>query len=64
MNPSKTYLRQEMRRYLASISDVSPEERAALAAWVAQGYSPYSNPSYLADERGRELPFIHALREE
>ena len=32
--------------------------------WVKQGNSPYCNPSHIADEQGREMPFIHALRAE
>ena len=64
MKPSKSYLRREMRSYLATVPDAAKQELAALAAWVEQGYSPYCNPSHIADEQGRELSFIHALRVE
>ncbi len=64
MKQSKVYLRQEMRSYLASVPDATKQEAAVLRAWVEQGYSPYSNPSHIADEQGRELPFIQALRAE
>lgn len=64
MKPSKTYLRQEMRRYLRSVPDATPEEIAALKAWVDAGNDPYSNSSHVADEAGREMPFIHGLRAE
>ena len=64
MKPLKSYLQQEMRSYLTTVPDAAKQELAALAAWAEQGYSPYSNPSHIADEQGRELPFIHALRVE
>ena len=64
MKPSKSYLRREMRSYLATVPDAAEQELATLTAWVERGYSPYSNPSHIAAEQGRELPFIHALRVE
>lgn len=64
MKPSNSYLRREMRNYLVTVPDVTEQELAALTAWVEQGCSPYCNPSHIADEQGRELPFIHALRVE
>ena len=64
MKPSKSYLRREMRSYLATVPDVTEQELAALSTWVEQCRSPYCNPSHIADEQGRELPFIHALRVE
>ena len=64
MKPSKGYLQWEMRSYLASVPDATKQEVAVMQAWVDQGYSPYSNPSHIADEQGRELPFIQALRTE
>ena len=64
MKPPIGYLRREMRSYLASVPDATKQEVMALQAWVEQGYSPYCNPSHIADEQGCELPFIHALRTE
>ena len=64
MTSRKAYLRQEMRRYLRTIPDAAPDEIAELKAWVEQGNDPYSNPSHIADDCGRELPFIHGLRAE
>lgn len=64
MNPSKAYLRRELQTYLATVPDAAEKELAALTAWVEQGYSLYCNPSHIADEQGRELPFIQALRAE
>lgn len=64
MKPSKSYLQRETKNYLATVSTPYEQELAALTAWVQQGYSPYSNPAHIADEQGRELPFIHALKAE
>jgi len=64
VKPSKTYLRQEMRRYLSTVPDAAPEEIADLRKWVEAGNDPYCNPSYIADGGGWEMPFIHGLRAE
>ena len=55
MKPSKTYLRQEMRRYLLTVPDATPEEIADLKAWVEAGNDPYCNPSHIADGGGWEI---------
>ena len=59
----KRYLINEMKRYLTLVPDASEEEISELKKWVDAGNSPYSNPWYIADERGTELPFIHGRRE-
>ena len=59
----KRYLVNEMKQYLRLVSDASEEEISELKEWVNNGNSPYSNPWYIADERGTELPFIQARRE-
>ena len=59
----KRYLINEMKRYLTLVPDASEDEISDLKKWVDAGNSPYSNPWYIADERGTELPFIHARRE-
>lgn len=59
----KRYLSNEMKQYLRLVSDASEEEISELKEWVAAGNSLYSNPWYVADERGTELPFIQARRE-
>ena len=64
MNPSRALLRRETRNYLATVPDAAENELAALTAWVEQGNSPYCNSSHIADEKGREMPFIHAMRVE
>ena len=53
----------EMKRCLSLVPDASEEEISELKKWVDAGNSPYSNPWYIADERGTKLPFIHARRE-
>ena len=60
---TKRYLVNEMKRYLTLVPDASEEELSELKEWVTAGNSPYSNPWYIADERGTELPFIQARRE-
>ena len=57
------YLVNEMKQYLTLLPDASEEELSELKEWVTAGNSPYSNPWYIADERGTELPFIQARRE-
>ena len=59
----KRYLVNELKLYLTLMTDVSKEEISELKEWVTAGNSPYSNPWYIADERGTELPFIQARRE-
>lgn len=64
MTGRKAFLRREMRRYLRTVPDATPDEIAELKAWVEQGNDPYSNPSHAADSCGWELPFIHGIRAE
>lgn len=64
MKLTNAYLRQEKRSYLAAVSDATEQELAALNAWVRQGNSHYCNPSHIADEQGREMPFVHGMRVE
>ena len=41
---------------------LTPNERAELNAWLAEGNSENSNPWYMADESGKELDFVSAMR--
>lgn len=41
MTSRKTFLRQEMRHYLRSVPDATPEEIADLKEWVEAGNDPY-----------------------
>ena len=59
----KRYLINEMKQYLKLMTDASEEEISELKEWVNAGNGPYSNPWYIADERGKELPFIEARRD-
>ena len=54
-------LRREYWEY-AEKTAMTPDERAALCKWVAQGNSPYANPACIADENGCEMDFISGLR--
>ncbi len=60
----KVFLRQEMRRYLRTVPDATPDEIVELKAWVEQGNDPYCNPSHVADSNGWEMPFIQGIRAE
>lgn len=64
MKPSQSYFCREMRSYLMTVPDATEQEITDLNVWVKHGNCPYSNPSHIADEQGREMPFIHALRAE
>ena len=57
------YLVNELKLYLTLMTDVSKEEISELKEWVTAGNSPYSNPWYIADEHGTEMPFIQARRD-
>ena len=52
MTSRKILLRQEMRRYLRTVPDATPDEIVELKAWVEQGNDPYCNPSHVADSNG------------
>ncbi len=41
---------------------LTPNERAELNAWLAEGNSENSNPWNITDECGNELDFVSALR--
>ena len=57
MTGRKAFLRQEMRRYLRTVPDATPDEIAELKAWVEQGNDPYCNPSHVADSNGWEIAY-------
>ena len=53
----RAYLQKEYEEYAAKTS-MTEEEHKALRSWIAEGNSPYGNPSLYADERGIEMDFI------
>lgn len=57
----RAFLREEYRAYTGTTAMTAAEQQA-LASWAAAGHSPYSNPYNLADESGRELDFVTAVR--
>lgn len=57
----RAYLQKEYEEYAAKTS-MTEEEHKALCSWIAEGNSPYGNPSLYADERGIEMDFISGWR--
>ncbi len=52
----------DMRNYLKRFPDATPKEKAALRSWVRAGHSPYDNGDFIAEESGRPMDFISAMR--
>lgn len=59
--PIRDYLKQELDPYEREMP-MTKGERTGLYQWVCQGNSPYENPSLLADESGRPMDFVSAMR--
>ena len=57
-----TILKNEATKYLKAL-DVTQEERQEILAWVQDGNSVYDNPWYMAEENGRPMDYITAVRE-
>ena len=57
----RAYLQKEYEEYAAKTSMIE-EEHKALRSWIAEGNSPYGNPSLYANERGVEMDFISGSR--
>ena len=57
----RAYLQKEYEEYAAKTS-MTEEEHKDLRSWIAEGNSPYGNPSLYADERGVEMDFISGSR--
>ena len=57
----KAILREEGDAY-AETAAMTAAEKQNLTSRVASGNSPYSSPCNLADESGRELDFLAAIR--
>jgi hypothetical protein len=55
-------LRTELKRYEESFGYMTPEERKELREWVKKDNSVYSNPWHMADEDGRLMDYITAVR--
>ncbi len=58
----KEYLRREADEYMKS-QDMTPQERRDLLEWLRSGESVYGNPWFLADDQGRLMDFLTAMRE-
>jgi len=55
-------LRRELKEYLATISDLTADERKELREWVAEGNSVYGNGYYMCDGNGDPMDYITAER--
>ena len=54
-------LRREAAQYKATMA-MSQTERQELADWIKGGNSVYNNPWYIADEQGRPMDYVSAMR--
>jgi len=52
----------DLKRYEATIADMTPQERKELHEWVADGFDVHDNPWLLYDEYGHPFDFITASR--
>lgn len=55
-------LKQQMKQYLKSFPDATPEEIVELRNWVKAGNSPYENGDGVCGENGWPLDFISTMR--
>ena len=55
-------LQREAAEYMAHM-EITQTERQELLDWVHGRRSVYDNPWYMADECGRSMDFISAMRE-
>jgi len=53
---------KELREYVLAIGYITDAEMNDLLEWVEAGNSVYDNPNYYADERGKSLDYISAMR--
>ena len=58
----RNVLRRELKQYEASFGDLTSDERKELHEWLTDGNSVYDNPFWIADEDGRPLCYISAIR--
>jgi hypothetical protein len=55
------FLKREATQYKTTM-DMSQMERQCLDDWVKDGNSVYDNPWCIADEQGRPMDYISAIR--
>jgi len=58
----KDMLRKELKQYIVTFGEMTPEELNEVHRWVKKGNSVHDNPCYLADEDGRVMDYITAIR--
>lgn len=44
------------------ITDMTDDERCSLHEWVSEGYSPYTNPYHISNEKGYPMDYVTAMR--
>ena len=54
-------LKREAIEYMTS-KNITPMERQEILDWITKGHSVYDNPWLMADEQGRLMDYISALR--
>ena len=54
-------LKREAAEYTKTV-DLTRDERQGLNEWIKDGNSVHDNPWHMADESGRPMDFITALR--
>lgn len=57
----RDYLAQSLDTYEREMA-MTKGERMELYQWVSRGNSPYDNPSLVAEESGRPMDFVSAMR--
>ena len=55
-------LKRETAEYIAKV-DMTQAERQELLDWTKGGNSVYDNPWHMADDNGRPMDYITAVRE-
>jgi hypothetical protein len=58
----REYLRSDLKKYMLTIGELTPEEKKDLLKWVAAGNSVYDNPCSLYCEKGYPMDYITAIR--
>ena len=43
-------------------TDMTSDERCSLHEWVSEGYSPYTNPYHISNEKGYPMDYVAALQ--
>jgi hypothetical protein len=58
----RAFLRQELKDYEKTISDLTSDEKKELREWIKRGRSVYDNPWYISMENGWPMDYVGASR--